>query len=214
MHFFFVKCSYYGKNPAFATLVGQLDGIRTVLTNKLQQFSELGYNPDNFFLFGFSYGAHVVFEGAYNFGARKVGRLDACEPAGPYFTVLANIHATDSAKEVQCVHTSTDYGTPYRYCQKDVLLGNCGITQVSATSPPKMSHGMCPYLYNSTFENDFKLVTKTQMYYATYYLCSAVKPEPDVSQMAPAYMGFRMDMSMPDGQYYTLTSKLYPFNVL
>lgn len=207
--------SFYSKNLDFSILVGQFGGIQPVLTRKLRQLEELKYNPNNLFIFGFSYGAHLAFEGAYNYGPRKVGRIDTCDPAGPYFTDLTKIHAADAAKTVQCLHTSTDNGTPYRYCQKDILLGKCGNFQNAATSPPKMSHGMCPYIYTSGFTNNFKLVPKNTVYTVTTYLCSASKVEPDVTKfVAPAFMGFRMDMSLPDGQYYALTSKLYPFNVL
>lgn len=206
--------SFYSKNPDFYILVTQFGDIQKVVTRKLRQLEQLGYSPNNFFLFGFSYGAHLAFEGAYNYGLRKVGRIDTCDPAGPYFTDLTKIHAADAAKAIQCVHTSTDYGTPSRYCQKNILFGKCGILQDAATSPPKMSHGMCPYLYTSAFTNDFKLVTKDVVYKATYYWCTATKLEPDVTKLAPAYAGFRMNMTFPDGQYYTLTSKAYPFNVL
>lgn len=40
-------------------------------------------------------------------------------------------------------------------------MGSCGIYQKASTVPPLMSHGLCPYFYNSAFKNDFKSKNNT-----------------------------------------------------
>lgn len=129
--------------------------------------------------------------------------------------VLLPTHAKDSAKNVQCIHTSGDIGTTSRYCQKDVSVGNCGLSQPAALIPPflTVSHFMCPVLYNNAFTNDFKMVMKAQVYAATYFSCVSTNAV-DISNLDPLFMGYRMDMSAPNGEYFSLSSIIAPFNVL
>lgn len=189
-----------------------------MLTRKLSQLDQLGFQPSNMFLFGFSYGCHLVFEAGYRFGPRKIGRIDCCDPAGPSFQpgiALSTIHANDSAQFVQCIHTSNDYGTSGRYCQRDINLGRCGIHQPGATSPPLRSHGLCPNMYNNAFKVDFNLVPPTTIYKHFSYRCRAKqKLIPDVTKMPDCTMGFRFDSSFPYGEYWALTGTKYPWNMV
>ena len=61
-----------------------------------------------------------------------------------------------SAKNVQCINTSIDKGTTIYNCHQNWRMGSCGYSQIGSTSPPFMSHGLCPYIYTSAFQNDFK----------------------------------------------------------
>lgn len=81
-----------------------------------------------------------------------------CEPAGPGFDsnqTYSMENPLDSAKFVQCIHTSYDKGTSKRSCHQNWHMGYCGFSQIAAGPYPLGSHGLCPYFYNSAFENKF-----------------------------------------------------------
>lgn len=84
-----------------------------------------------------------------------------CDIAGPGFDYRPQQpeHAL-AAKNVQCIHTSFDKGTRHSSCDQNWKMGNCGMTQPAASSPPKGSHGLCPYFYNSAFEHNFYAIPK------------------------------------------------------
>lgn len=187
-----------------------------MLTKKLMQLSGLGFDAANFFLFGFSFGAHLLFEGAYKYGPRKVGRIDGCDPAGPLFPGISQsaLHARDSAMFVQCIHTSSDKGTKGRYCQIDINMGKCGQSQPGSTSRPYLSHGLCPVIYNNAFNVDFKLVPVNVINEDFDVQCTPRKFTPDVSRLPACTMGFRLNTGLPLGEYFALTSINYPFNVV
>lgn len=65
-----------------------------------------------------------------------------------------------AAQNVQCLHTSRDKGTRFYNCHQDWRLGNCGYAQIAASDPPFGSHGLCPYMYVSSFENNFYAIDK------------------------------------------------------
>lgn len=65
-----------------------------------------------------------------------------------------------AAQNVQCIHTSRDKGTRFYNCHQDWRLGNCGFAQIAASDPPFGSHGLCPYMYVSAFENNFYAIDK------------------------------------------------------
>lgn len=188
-----------------------------MLTRKLLQLDELGFKPNNSFLFGFSFGCHLVFEAAYVYGPRKIGRLDCCDPAGPNFgpgSAISTIHANDSAQFVQCIHTSNDYGTTGRYCQRDINMGRCGNSQPGATSPPYGSHGLCPNMYNNAFNVNFNMVTAATIFKFLSSKCTPVqKLIPDVTQLPNCTMGFRFNTRFPYGEYWALTGTNYPWNI-
>lgn len=49
---------------------------------------------------------------------------------------------------MQCVHCSTDNGTPvHDACHEDWVMGDCGIRQAAASAFPYGPHGLCPYFY-------------------------------------------------------------------
>jgi hypothetical protein len=83
--------------------------------------------------------------------------IAACDMAGPGFDGSPRIlrDPTLAAKNVQCIHTSNDKGTNTRNCHQNWNMGGCGWWQAAAGPFPKGSHGLCPYIYNSAFKNDF-----------------------------------------------------------
>lgn len=93
----------------------------------------------------------------------RITKFQACDPAGPYFdndSVYSKLNPKDAALHVQCIHTSSDYGTLQRSCNIDWLMGECGLNQIAATYPPFGNHGLCPYFYNFAFENRFFAVPR------------------------------------------------------
>ena len=61
----------YSKAPDYFTLVNNFAGISTVLSKKLYQVLREGFLPKNGFMFGFSFGAHLV----YDVGIRTNGTI-------------------------------------------------------------------------------------------------------------------------------------------
>lgn len=66
----------FSKTGNYFQLVRWFDGIAQVLTDKLNQFTEQEFGPDNMFMFGFSFGAQLVLEAGRRFGPQLIGRID------------------------------------------------------------------------------------------------------------------------------------------
>ena len=129
----------YSLNSAYYTMVDQFGEIAAVLLKKVNQVLGEGFTADKGFFFGFSFGAELVFDVGIKLEG-KIARIDgnagwiilfciflhfliflACEPPGPGFE-NANRNAKDAAKNVQCIHTSTTFGTMKRDCHQDWFI--------------------------------------------------------------------------------------------
>lgn len=206
---FVVDYSYYCVG-AYMNRPELFDGIQGAITRQYQRLEQLGFSPDNCFIFGFSYGAILALESAYKFGPKKIKRIDTCDPPRPGFNLSSEqlIHAKDAAKEVQCIHTSRDVGTPYRFCQWDWSMGICGWVQPAAWFFPPSSHMFCPEYYNSAFRNDFKAIPQPD-----YCRNATTAPNPTNFNHTIA-MGYRFDTkNTPWGEYYAATKWLPPYNM-
>lgn len=132
----FIDYSYYGKDPNFLALLWHFDSISSVVTKLLKNIEKEGFSPDNWFMFGQSYGARLVIDAAANFGYQKVKEIDGieysqhmessehiftvCELAGPGFEFRFTTKSPQSAaKNVACIHTSVLAGTFIRDCHQD-----------------------------------------------------------------------------------------------
>lgn len=190
--------------------------IQSVITRKLQQLDELGFDPSKGHMFGFSFGSHLVLESAYQYGPKKLGRVDVCDPAGPYFVSDSDsvMHAMDAAVAVQCIHTCSTFGTRDRYCQKNINMGRCGHSQpASPFFAIASNHNFCPTFYINAFTNDFFLIPKEKVKETLKVTCYPRKETPNVTLFSePAKMGYYLDMSIPDGEYYSLTYNDAPYN--
>lgn len=207
--FLFVSIEYrYYSFQCINDLVAQFNSFVSVLVRKLRQLEELQFSPDNGFLFGFSLGAVICFEAGFQFGPQRLNRVDACDPMGPYFdyTTPPVQHANQSAKHVTCLHTSNDFGSGWRTCPIDVNLGNCGNIQAAATRPG-MSHQLCPVFYVYAFQYDFKMVPKPAG-------CNNQRWLPNLADLPPLVMGYRMNTYIPPGEYFALTGPTPPYNVV
>lgn len=65
----------FSKNNYF-TLVSEFREIKSVLISKLRFLSELGFQPQKAYLFGFSFGAHLVMEAAEAIGVQQYQQID------------------------------------------------------------------------------------------------------------------------------------------
>lgn len=126
--------------------------------------------------------------------------------AGPGFDSRRNIDHRLAAQNVQCIHTSRNFGTRYSICHQDWKMGNCGNTQDAATNPPFGSHGLCPHFYNSAFKHPFYAVKQPRQ-------CRSRNPASHwPTKFRMGYLGAHK--SSVQGDLFALTSREYPFNVV
>lgn len=57
-------------------LLSKFDSIGDVLIRKLLLLEKEGFDPDNFYIFGFSFGAHLALNSGITFGDGKIGQID------------------------------------------------------------------------------------------------------------------------------------------
>ncbi|KFB51610.1 AGAP007370-PA-like protein [Anopheles sinensis] len=191
-------------NIDYSKAVEQVDAVARTLEKKVRQLFTFGLTPENGMLYAFSLGAHVAFQAGRNLGTQKLARIDACDPVWLGFDLNSTYTALsvmDSATSVQCIHTSTDYGTSRRVCHKDWLMGYCGWFQFAAGT--KSSHGLCPEFYNAAFWFDFPAISNP-------YYC------PTTRAVSSWPSGFKMGYFMPQtsfvGDLFARTSTQYPYN--
>lgn len=63
-----------------------------------------------------------------------------CDPTGPLFDHSYTKDPKLSANNVQCIHTTVNYGTSIYNCHQDWRMGNCGISQPGAPQFLYSSH--------------------------------------------------------------------------
>lgn len=177
----FMDYSNYSLNPNYFLLVMQYDGISAVLLRFLRQMDGEGFDFSGGYMFGFSFGAHLAINTARNLGEKRFNDIDGeckalefhteyenliseyfppchdpvCDPAGPGFEGRNLGDYSLAAQNVQCIHTSNNYGTMKRNCTQNWCMGVCGYAQVGAGPFPKGSHGLCPYYYTASFKHNF-----------------------------------------------------------
>lgn len=140
-----VVADYFVLTPRFFHLAG-------VLLRKIKQIGNYG----KIFMFGFSFGSRLCFEVGARLGSQRIDRIDACDPAGPGFDNMKRaVDPKLAAKHVSCINTSIDKGTSIYNCHQNFRMGKCGSSQPASGPRPLASHGLCPYFYNSAFDNEF-----------------------------------------------------------
>lgn len=145
---------------SYVRLVRLFKPIVSILTSQLTEMEYHGFDPNKGYMFGFSFGGRVAIAAGYRFGVRKLKEIDCCDMAGPGFDTRKQLDNKLSAQNVQCIQTSSDKGTRHNNCHQNWKLGNCGMSQPAAGDPPYGSHGLCPYFYNSAFNNNFEAIEK------------------------------------------------------
>lgn len=78
--------SYYAKE-SYVRLVRQFDVIVKVLTTHLMELRLLGFDMDNGYLFGFSYGGQLVCEAGRRIGFQMINRIDSMLTI--YYSIIA-----------------------------------------------------------------------------------------------------------------------------
>ena len=68
--------SFYAKIPFYRTVINHFPYISKVLLYKLKQLEEDGFNPDNMYMFGYSFGARLVIDAAAEFGHQRIKQID------------------------------------------------------------------------------------------------------------------------------------------
>jgi acetyl esterase/lipase len=67
----------FSQNGDYFALVRQFYSISDVLVGTLRALETDGFDPDKFFMFGFSFGGHLALNAAIEFGVKKVGEIDS-----------------------------------------------------------------------------------------------------------------------------------------
>ncbi|KAJ6646793.1 Pancreatic lipase-related protein 2 [Pseudolycoriella hygida] len=205
--------SYFSKSSNYYSLVRNFNGIASVLANKLKYFQSISFDPDNMYLFGFSFGGQLVLESARRFGKMLIKQIDVCDPAGPGFdnNILHSRNSPrKSAKNVQCIHTSSSKGTRKRDCHQNWNMGNCGNSQVASGPRPLGSHGLCPYFYNNAFQHRFPAIPKPSNCRSNRDATGEV-----VENITMGYLeALKYEGRFPEGlDFFANTFKTSPYNV-
>ncbi|CRL02078.1 CLUMA_CG015386, isoform A [Clunio marinus] len=163
------------KSDNYYYLYTQFEEISAVLLKKVNQIGSY----ERQFLFGFSFGARLVMDVGLNVGNQLIDRIDACEPAKPYFD--NTVDPKPAAKNVQCIHTSNNYGTDTYNCHQDFRMGYLGHSQRASGAFPLGSHGLCPYMYNLAFEHEYVPYN--------YYKTTSTREAPLTADVRMGYLG-------------------------
>ncbi|XP_063697517.1 uncharacterized protein LOC134828469 [Culicoides brevitarsis] len=204
----------YAKSGYFPMVTHTME-IAKILIKFFEQMETMGYDPADAFLFGNGFSSHLFFIAAYNYSPCTIGRIDSCDAAKAKFLNDSEaVHlAPKAAKNVICYHTSRAWGTHLRYCQKNINFGRCGIHQ-PATVPTRLTnHELCPYFYNNTFTVNFPIVPKEVVHKHYKTKCRNSTITPNLLPGDRQFAGPRLKTCIPNGEYYVLTEKEYPYNV-
>lgn len=172
--------SNYSMTDNYKCLFKRFAEIRDAFYLFFLMLEKAGVRYEDIYVFAHSYGSQIALQASLMLGYKKIGGIDACDPAGILFDgsgvirkVLKNQNPKDvrsAAKTVDCWHTSAGYGTLYRLsCDRNWLLGKCGFTQ-SAAHKNVTSHSLCPIFYNLAFKYSFPAVHNSNL------LCQAGNP--------------------------------------
>lgn len=69
--------SHYSKNFNYFFFASQFPEVKNVLVDQLREMDEERFNFENGYMFGFSYGGHVVLEAAIDFGKQRFKMIDS-----------------------------------------------------------------------------------------------------------------------------------------
>lgn len=151
---------YYSETLFYLDLLEVFEDLVKVVYMKLYKLQAAGFDlQSKGYIFGFSFGSRLAVEGAALLGHQKVNEVDLCDMAGPGFVNVREMTKTMLvAVNTQCIHTSNDKGVYLRECHQDWNMGCCGKYQIAAGLDNKISHGLCPVLYNLAFTKNFYAV--------------------------------------------------------
>ncbi|XP_058463312.1 uncharacterized protein LOC131437771 [Malaya genurostris] len=192
-------------------LFRRFNDLSAVLLKFLRTLQYEGMLFENLYMFGFSFGGQLVLDAGNQIGYNAIQAIDSCDMAGVGFDqdhFFRRIDFRSAAKNVQCIHTSTDKGTRLmNKCHQNWRMGQCGFRQPAAGKPPLGSHGLCPVFYNLAFRVKFLAEKKP----------TDCDMERDSAAQYPT--GFRMGYlerrkGQVRGELYSQTTNRYPFSVI
>jgi acetyl esterase/lipase len=73
---FFMDYSNHSMVQEYFMLVRKFDDISQVLVDKLYHLEGQGFNPDNLFIYGFSFGAQLAINAGNLYGEGKIAEID------------------------------------------------------------------------------------------------------------------------------------------
>ncbi|XP_068703950.1 pancreatic lipase-related protein 2-like [Montipora foliosa] len=171
---------------------------------------------DNFYLIGFSLGAHVVgYAGSYlqtKYGM-TIGRITGLDPALPFFTGSDNAVHLDKtdAKYVDVVHTNMGVvGTPDHVGHTDFFPNGGSLQPGCASDPTDLTFTVgCNHLRSTEFyiktltedcSNPFKAHPCSSYVWYTFGWCNGCGDE------GCPLMGYRAEETKQEGDFYLDTS--------
>uniref|UniRef100_A0A1I8PD64 Lipase domain-containing protein n=1 Tax=Stomoxys calcitrans TaxID=35570 RepID=A0A1I8PD64_STOCA len=194
----------------YLDLVQRFDVISEILYEEILTQIRNGLNPQNNYMFGFSYGGQLASKigRVLNFyHGYKIKRMDLCDIAGPGFDFLSYSRHHEAADNVSCYYSSLDKSTQFRNCDQNILLGHCGYTQPAVLSQPYWSsHGLSVRMYINAFDFPFyasKVVPP---------LCISGNPIKNIPEGFK--VGYNGDLANGiAGDIFVPTSLNYPYNL-
>lgn len=157
-----MKFGYYAVDLNYFEVISEFDGIADVLARAIRTFLHFGFEPQRTYMFGFSLGARLsMYAASRAKPAHPFERMDMCDPAGFGFDnhrEHTNFAIRGLAKCVNCMHTSSFFGTRERRCDSDWLLGDCGKKQAAGLSGVADSHKLCTQFWIESFKHRFPAV--------------------------------------------------------
>lgn len=116
--------SNHSKAP-YGVLLSKFHRIGEVLVKKLEQFKEEGFDFNQGFMFGFSFGGRLVTYAGIQMNG-EIANIDTCDSAGPGFDGTFRVkNSFQAAQNVQCINTSIDKGTRIYDCDQNCELKFC-----------------------------------------------------------------------------------------
>ncbi|KAL9917208.1 uncharacterized protein ACN427_001827 isoform 2-T2 [Glossina fuscipes fuscipes] len=201
-----IICIDYGywAEETYLKLWRNFDIITEVLYKEILSLIHKGLNPRQSFLFGFSYGGHIV----STIGRRlppkyKFKKIDICDMAGPGFDFFTDHNHKDAADNVQCYYSSIGKGTRFYDCHQNIRLGQCGYSQLATlTQSLYSSHGLCVQIYINAFDHPFYALQNPPRWCATVNPAQNLPKYFTIGYKESGYRHIRGDIFVPTGLKY------------
>uniref|UniRef100_A0A1A9ZRD2 Lipase domain-containing protein n=1 Tax=Glossina pallidipes TaxID=7398 RepID=A0A1A9ZRD2_GLOPL len=201
-----IICIDYGywADENYLKLWRNFDIITEVLYKEILSLIHKGLNPRQSFLFGFSYGGHIVSTIGRRLPSKyKFKKIDICDMAGPGFDFFTDHNHKDAADNVQCYYSSIGKGSRFYNCHQNIRLGQCGYTQpASLTQSLYSSHGLCVQIYINAFDHPFYALQNPPRWCATANPAQNLPKYFTIGYKESGYRHIHGDIFVPTGLQY------------
>lgn len=75
----FMDYSNHSVVQDYFLLVRKFNGLSQVLVDKLRQLEKEGFDPDNLYMYGFSFGAQLVINAGKLYGHQRIAEIDGIQ---------------------------------------------------------------------------------------------------------------------------------------